>query len=80
MERTDAQPKALDPVYGMTVDPTGPRQHRHAGTTYHFCSDRCLAKFRDDPESFLGEKESAPAAAAKASTIWTSTTAIVRTR
>ncbi len=42
-----------DPVCGMTVDPEGPHRHSHAGTTYHFCSARCLARFRADPAEFL---------------------------
>lgn len=60
-----SETEAIDPVCGMTVDPNGPRQHVHAGTTYHFCGDRCLARFREDPESFLRpvEERDAPAAA-----------------
>jgi len=43
-----------DPVCGMKVDPSGPRHHEHAGQTYHFCSDGCLSKFREDPDRFIG--------------------------
>ncbi len=60
---TDA---ARDPVCGMSVDPSGPHQHAHAGTTYHFCSEGCLSRFRTDPEHFLGEgsrESSAPESA-----------------
>src|SRR5260370_15264473 len=44
----------LDPVCGMTVDP----QHAagssvYQGTTYHFCSKGCLAKFEANPEKYL---------------------------
>lgn len=46
-----------DPVCGMTVDPTGPFRQQHAGTTYHFCSDHCLTRFRDDAERFAGAGE-----------------------
>ncbi|GAB4472572.1 MAG: heavy metal translocating P-type ATPase [Burkholderiaceae bacterium] len=46
---------ATDPVCGMTVDPksaAGSAQLR--GTTYWFCSARCLAKFNEDPQRFVG--------------------------
>src|SRR5215510_9730896 len=57
-------PKAgvLDPVCGMTVDPTTSK-HRfeHNGTTYHFCSAGCRTKFAADPAKYL-EKNSQPPA------------------
>ena len=44
-----------DPVCGMAVDPqTARHSHAHEGTTYHFCSEGCLRKFRADPGGFLG--------------------------
>ncbi|MBA4062738.1 MAG: hypothetical protein C0501_03355 [Isosphaera sp.] len=47
-------PPAVDPVCGMTVDPaTAAGSSAHAGTTYHFCSAHCLAKFRADPVRYL---------------------------
>ena len=42
-----------DPVCGMTVAPNGPRQFVFAGKTYHFCSQRCLERFRDSPTTFV---------------------------
>ena len=45
---------ALDPVCGMTVAKAGnPRRVAHAGETYYFCSDHCVAKFEKDPEGVL---------------------------
>src|SRR4051794_11232094 len=43
-----------DPVCGMQVDPTTSK-HRldHAGTTFHFCSAGCRAKFEAEPEKYL---------------------------
>ena len=42
--------RVRDPVCGMMVDPQKTaHRHEHAGTTHHFCSARCLAKFQDDP-------------------------------
>jgi P-type Cu+ transporter len=66
----------LDPVCGMKVDPTrAAGSHTHEGTTYYFCSSRCLERFRADPERFLKapgtagmhEEHAAMAAAAAAS-------------
>src|SRR5437870_3822179 len=43
----------------MTVDPARAAGHvDHKGTTYHFCSKGCVAKFSADPEKYLrGERE-----------------------
>ncbi len=50
-----------DPVCGMKVDPaTSKHRFDHAGTTYHFCSAGCRAKFSADPESYLKRKAAAP--------------------
>jgi P-type Cu+ transporter len=46
--------RVLDPVCGMMVDPDRAAGHvEHNGTTYHFCSKGCVAKFSADPEKFL---------------------------
>jgi P-type Cu+ transporter len=51
----------------MRVDPvTSKRFLEYKGTTYYFCSARCLERFSDDPESFLA-KEKVEAAPAKVS-------------
>ncbi|MEW6634581.1 MAG: heavy metal translocating P-type ATPase [Pseudomonadota bacterium] len=43
-----------DPVCGMTVDPkAGKPTAEHGGRTFHFCSERCRAKFAAEPESYL---------------------------
>ena len=62
-----------DPVCGMKVDPAT-SQHRfdHAGTTYHFCSAGCRAKFEADPAKYLAPKADAPPAVpAQADAIYT---------
>ena len=47
-----------DPVCGMTVDPAaGKPTHVHAGHTYHFCSERCRARFSADPDTCLSPAE-----------------------
>lgn len=44
----------IDPVCGMTVDPsTAAAKYDHAGKTYYFCCSHCLEKFRRDPERYL---------------------------
>ncbi|UCI07677.1 heavy metal translocating P-type ATPase [Mesorhizobium sp. B1-1-8] len=43
-----------DPVCGMTVDPAaGKPTAEHAGRTFHFCSERCRAKFQAEPDKYL---------------------------
>ncbi len=65
-----AQAGTIDPVCGMTVDADGPLRHEHAGTTYVFCSEHCLEKFREDPERNLEEDGPADAPAASPGTIY----------
>ena len=48
---------ATDPVCGMKVDPaTSKHRYEHGGTTFHFCSAKCQAKFSADPDSYLKPK------------------------
>jgi Cu+-exporting ATPase len=45
---------ATDPICGMTVNPEAAAgKHDYNGQTYYFCSQHCLAKFKEDPEKFL---------------------------
>ena len=45
---------AIDPVCGMKVDPgTSKHRHEHERQLFHFCSDRCRAKFVADPGAYL---------------------------
>jgi YHS domain-containing protein len=63
--------RVRDPVCGITVDPAATAHHVEvAGTTYHFCSANCRAKFVADPGHYVGsasphEPEAAPG------TVWT---------
>ncbi len=46
----------LDPVCGMTVNPSSARgRAEHAGKTYYFCSSRCVTKFKQDPAKYLAK-------------------------
>ena len=50
----DSLTTALDPVCGMTVDPSKTAHHAtHDGVQYHFCSAGCLGKFTADPTKYL---------------------------
>jgi Cu+-exporting ATPase len=43
----------VDPVCGMsTADESAFSSHEHQGTTYYFCSDRCLAQFKENPKAY----------------------------
>ena len=44
----------IDPICGMNVEPDrAAGSHVYNGQTYYFCSQHCLAKFREDPEKFI---------------------------
>jgi Cu+-exporting ATPase len=43
-----------DPVCGMKVGPNPEREITFGGEVYHFCSSKCMEKFRAAPESYLG--------------------------
>jgi Cu+-exporting ATPase len=47
-----------DPICGMTTDdPEAYQQYEHGGETYHFCSDHCLKKFKDNPDIYIAGKQ-----------------------
>jgi len=49
---------ATDPVCGMEVDPQSAKYSAfYKGETYYFCSQGCKARFLQNPESFLAERE-----------------------
>jgi Cu+-exporting ATPase len=55
---------AVDPVCGMTVDPShAAGSHAYLGNTYYFCSNSCHAKFKAHPEQFVREPASEKLAA-----------------
>lgn len=72
----DAQtvnPKKLftDPVCGMKVAASRQKEIQHTGKIYHFCSTRCMDKFRADPTAYLEAKVKDVALPAVAGTIYT---------
>jgi YHS domain-containing protein len=52
-QEADAAPESVDPVCGMTVDPTAAAATARAGDrTYYFCSQHCADRFKSEPERF----------------------------
>ncbi len=49
-----------DPVCGMRVETNADRRVTHDEETYYFCSDRCVHKFRSDPQRYLSPEAKAP--------------------
>ncbi len=57
MTLPDATAAFIDPVCGMTVDPSkGKSSLEHDGTTYYFCCAGCRDKFAADPQRWLQAK------------------------
>jgi len=44
---------AIDPVCGMTADPSTAPSHVHDGQTYYFCGTGCRDSFAAEPEKYL---------------------------
>lgn len=45
----------IDPVCGMNVDESSGFAKSFRGVDYRFCSGRCLEKFNEEPDQYLGE-------------------------
>ena len=44
----------IDPVCGMSVEPDeAEAAWEHDGSTFYFCSVRCMEAFRADPDRYL---------------------------
>jgi len=70
----EAQDEALveDPVCGMMIAPAeAVGRLEHDGTTYYFCHESCLERFRDHPEQFLHPPVASNGAATPAGTEYT---------
>ncbi len=49
-----APPTVIDPVCGMSVDPSTAAAHaEHGGIDHHFCSVACRDAFVEDPDAYL---------------------------
>ncbi len=70
----EEQPElSADPVCGMSVDPKAAAGHvTHQGTTYYFCSQHCLDRFREAPAQYVGpQPQSRIGAAVDTSAVFT---------
>ncbi|MBK4734641.1 heavy metal translocating P-type ATPase [Noviherbaspirillum pedocola] len=69
---TDAETPFTDPVCGMKVGADPQKEIAYEGTTYHFCSTKCMEKFRANPRSYTASaKQESPPATAPEGTIYT---------
>jgi Cu+-exporting ATPase len=58
---TASSREVLDPVCGMTIDPSDAAGHlEYKGRTYYFCHPSCLDRFRAAPEEFLNPTRASP--------------------
>jgi Cu+-exporting ATPase len=55
----------------MKVAPDPQKEIQHADETYHFCSTRCMEKFRASPQAFITPRELELTATAPQGTIYT---------
>ena len=70
---SDSQKPFTDPVCGMKVAADPQKEIAYEGTSYHFCSTKCMDKFHANPPAYLAPKdaEQTPAPAAPEGTIYT---------
>ena len=59
------QISAVDPVCGMSVNPTNARKRQHEGKSYYFCSEGCARKFEADPTKYVSGKALAAGSSAE---------------
>ncbi|MBZ2207377.1 heavy metal translocating P-type ATPase [Massilia soli] len=60
-----------DPVCGMQVADDPDRRIEHEGAVYHFCSVKCMDKFRAGPAAYLNDQQATKIPEAPAGTIYT---------
>ncbi|MCE4612414.1 MAG: YHS domain-containing protein [Desulfurococcales archaeon] len=46
----------VDPVCGAEVPETVKYRLEYGGTTYYFCCEHCMAKFKENPEKYVGSR------------------------
>ena len=72
-EHSDDIKLFIDPVCGMrTEDETAYKHHVHEGQSFYFCSDKCLTKFKNEPDTYKeGYKDrSQPPTAAESAAVY----------
>ena len=63
----------VDPVCGMhTEDKSVYKAHQYKGEEFYFCSDKCLTKFKNNPDDYTGvQPEAAPVSDAEKAATFT---------
>jgi heavy metal translocating P-type ATPase len=61
--RAEADMPFTDPVCGMKVAADPDKKIEYEGKTYYFCSQSCMAKFKENPRKYLQPKPEASSAA-----------------
>lgn len=67
----DAEKPFVDPVCGMKVNASPEKTLQYDGATYHFCSTKCMEKFRQDPQAYLTPRRDEPVQAVPEGTVYT---------
>ncbi|WP_414691355.1 heavy metal translocating P-type ATPase [Noviherbaspirillum sp.] len=67
----DMEKPFTDPVCGMKVAASPDKTIDYAGTAYHFCSAKCMDKFRADPQAYVKPSAPEPAQAMPEGTVYT---------
>ncbi|MFC7516672.1 heavy metal translocating P-type ATPase [Herbaspirillum sp. GCM10030257] len=60
-----------DPVCGMKVSANPERTAEYKGTAYHFCSTKCMGKFKANPEAYVNHIKGEPPQAIPEGTVYT---------
>ena len=70
---TNPEKPFTDPVCGMKVAANPQKEIAYEGTSYHFCSTKCMDKFHANPQAYLAPKdaEQTTESAAPEGTIYT---------
>lgn len=66
-----AEKPFTDPVCGMKVGANPEKTVDYKGTAYHFCSAKCMEKFKGNPEAYVNPAKDEPVQAMPEGTIYT---------
>lgn len=69
--RQEVDKPFIDPVCGMKVAADPEKTIDHQGISYHFCSHKCMGKFKADPQAYTAPADGKAAEAMPEGTIYT---------
>lgn len=67
----NAEKPFTDPVCGMKVSANPDKTIEYQGTAYHFCSAKCMEKFKGNPLAYVKQEKTEPAQPLADGTIYT---------